>query len=131
MLNPLLIEFSAALASLIIAIILYVNAAIRDTEIHNRNPEIPNEYGFLLLVIVVPCLCVVLASYYHSIKNNRHALWFLVATAAANNLLIAVLFVGIAWAYSGWPVLLFVTEFLLVLVAVIAGIIGALRSSSD
>ena len=122
-----IIEFTAAIAIVLIAIFLWGYTVLRDLELSTQSEEISvgvKSFVFGLLILVAPSVCLGIGSYAHAIKQRSWGLFLVLIPGAVNNLLILALSGGIAWAYPGWAVLLFIIQFLLVLIAVAAALLG-------
>lgn len=128
-----IIEFTAAIAVALLAVFLYGYAVICALEISSRDEKVAlsvTSFFLALLILVVPAVSLGIGSYFHSIKQRDWAFYLMLTAGAVNNLLIVALFVGIVWLYPGWAVLLFILQFLLVLVAVAAALFSRRNPTS-
>ena len=122
-----IIEFTAAITVVLLAIFLYGYGVSRDLEISRQSEEIPvsvTSFLFGFLILVAPSVFLGIGSYGHSFRHSSWGFLLVLISAAVNNLLIVAFFVGIIWAYPGWAVLLFIIQFFLVLVAVAAALLS-------
>lgn len=128
-----MIELTSAIASLIVSIVAYIYAIVGDLAI-NQDRQVSTGLGsFLLLfaVLVLPSAVATIGAYAHAVRSTSRGLGYLALAILMHTAIMVVFLVPLAWAYNGWGLPVFLSEFLLLLVALVAGFCHrALRKQS-
>jgi len=118
-----MIELTSAIASLIVSIVAYAYSIVGDLAI-NQGRQVSTGLGsFLLLfaLLVVPSALATIGAYAHAVRSMSRGLGVLAVAILMHTAILVVFLVPLAWAYNGRGLPVFLIEFLLLLVALVAG----------